>query len=40
MNADMFSVGQLLADTIDLPGGGIWPLCIFGRKYVTKHGIW
>ena len=32
MKADTFSVAQLLADTIGLPGGGKTPLCILGKK--------
>ena len=32
--AEIFSVGQPLDDTIGLPGGGIIPLWILGRKYI------
>ena len=33
MNSDMCSVGQLLADMMGLPGGGVFPLWILGSKY-------
>ena len=31
---DIFSVAQLLADTMGLPGGGLLVLCILGKNYV------
>ena len=32
ISCEIFSVGHPLADTMGLPGGGILPLCIFGRR--------
>ena len=34
---DIFSIGQMFADTIGVLGGGFIPLCIFGRIY--KLGV-
>ena len=34
MKEDIFSVAQLFADTMSLPGRGRVSLCIFGRKYM------